>query len=134
MTSKTVAGRAPNIAIKRRSALGRLDILDVIAHAARHLGWGVAGRDHLHDYGGFASAQVGGVGRGRAGKGEVGDRASVCEGRNREPRTPFGFCPYGGGSLWIRSRSLLRVRAVGSAFRARGCTRSLLREMPGGTG
>jgi uncharacterized membrane protein len=32
MTLKTVAGRAPNIAIKRRSALGRLDILDVIAH------------------------------------------------------------------------------------------------------
>jgi uncharacterized membrane protein len=32
MTSKTVAGRAPNIAIKRRSALGRLDILDVIAY------------------------------------------------------------------------------------------------------
>jgi len=38
------------------------------------------------------------------------------------------------GALWIRSRSLLRVRAVGSAFRARGCSRSLLWETPGGTG
>src|SRR5215203_4642662 len=32
MTLKTVAGRAPNIAIKRRSALGRLDMLGAIAY------------------------------------------------------------------------------------------------------
>src|SRR5215211_1281699 len=32
MTSKTVAGRAPNIEIKRRSAKGRLDMLDAIVH------------------------------------------------------------------------------------------------------
>jgi hypothetical protein len=103
-------------------------------HAAHHLGRCVAGRGSLHDYGGFAGAQVNGLGRGRAGKGQVGDRASVCEGRNREPRTPIGFCPYGGAPLWIRSRSLLRVRVISSAFRARGCTRSLLRETPRGTG
>src|ERR671911_1817506 len=132
MTSKMVAGRAPNIAIMRRSAKGRLDMLDAIVHTLHIILAGVAGRGSLHDYGGFAGAQVNGLGRGRAGKGEVGDRASVCEGRNREPRTPIGRCPYGGGSLWIRFRSLLRVRAVGGAFRARGCTRSLLRETPGG--
>jgi uncharacterized membrane protein len=32
MTSKMVAGRAPNIAIMRRSAKGRLDMLDAIVH------------------------------------------------------------------------------------------------------
>ena len=32
MTLKTVAGRAPNIAIMRRSAKGRLDMLDAIVH------------------------------------------------------------------------------------------------------
>jgi hypothetical protein len=30
------------------------------------------------DYGRFAGAQVSGVGRGRAGQSEVGDRAPVC--------------------------------------------------------
>lgn len=38
------------------------------------------------------------------------------------------------GALWIRSRSLLRVRAFGSAFRARGFSRGLLRETPGRAG
>jgi uncharacterized membrane protein len=38
------------------------------------------------------------------------------------------------GSLWIQSRFLLRVRAVGSAFRARGFSRSLLRKTPSGVG
>jgi uncharacterized membrane protein len=38
------------------------------------------------------------------------------------------------GSLWVRFCSLRRVRVVGGAFRARGCSRSLLRETPGGVG
>jgi hypothetical protein len=35
----------------------------------------VARRGRLHDYGGFAGVEVDGVGRGRAGQGNVGDRA-----------------------------------------------------------
>jgi uncharacterized membrane protein len=42
------------------------------------------------------------------------------------------FALMEGGPLWIRSHSLLRVRVISSAFRARGCTRSLLRETPRG--
>ena len=44
-------------------------------------------------------AEVDGMGRGREGKGEVGDRTPVCEGRDREPRAPYGSCSFGGGSL-----------------------------------
>ena len=39
-----------------------------------------------------------------------------------------------GFALWIRFRSLLRVRAVGRALWARGFLRGLLRETPGGAG
>jgi hypothetical protein len=59
----------------------------------------VAGRGRLHDYGGFASADIDGVGRSRAGKGEVSDRTPVCEGRDRDPRTPYGVLALLEGAL-----------------------------------
>jgi hypothetical protein len=78
-------------------------MLDAMAHTLHVILAGVSGRGSLHDYGGFASAQVYGVGRGRAGESEVSDRTPVCEGRDREPRTPISFCSSGGGSLWFLS-------------------------------